>query len=429
MRRSLALGLFAALVSCATKPAVRTALQGDLSTLKRDITSAQQARTLDHDTVVALAQALGEREVMSAQGRDGAIRVRSLRPCAKPLRGTIERRAEADDDVAAELTLILLEMHAADRAALLERYRTSPQAAWRAVAARAAVRPAEADIRRRFFSDPDQRVRRAAFAAARDAHDAAELAPLLEAARLDPDGESQTLAARAAGAVGGERAVLALKDLWAQAEDDLRIAIVDGWTEHASFVTGGDRELAAAAESSSGLASVSASFALARVGGPESAPANARLRRYMLDGSDDEKRLALSVAPLNAENVTALAEAAKKASPELRALALARLIRVPASRADAILALRTLAQEKPGSESDERARNAAVSALAEAGDSSVRAVLVEGMNDKDRLARSRAAHALTNLGDYSAAATALGDDDVSLRTDIACTILARESTR
>jgi HEAT repeat protein len=415
------------LAACAPKPPVRTALEGDLPALKRDIASAQQAQKLDHDTVVSLAQALGERELMSAQGTDGATRVRSLRACARPLRSTIERRAESSDDVAAELTLILLDMHDADRASLLRRYEASPSGAWRAVAARAAVRPVESELRKRFFTDPDERVRRAAFSASYDAHEGSELEALLEAARLDPDPESQSLATRAAGAIGGERAVLALKDLWAQAEDALRIAIVDAWSERASLGAGGSRELSAAAEANSGLASVSAAYALARIGGTESVPANAELRRYILDGSDDEKRLALSVAPLNAENEAALVEAAKKATPDLRAVALARLSNVPAERNEAIIALRNLANEKPGSDSELRARDAAVTALADAGDTSVRAALIRGLSDKDRQTRSRAALGLTSLGDYSNAATALADDDASLRSDVACTILAREN--
>lgn len=416
----------ALLASCGPKPPVRTALQGDLTALKRDIKSAQQAQKLDHGAVVCLARALAEREVMSAEGRDGALRVRSFRPCAAPLRATMERRADSGDDVAAELTLILLEMHAVDRANLLKRYLQSSSAAWRAVAARAAVRAADTNVRKRFFADPDERVRRAAFSAAHEARDAAELEALLEAARLDPDAESQSLAARAAGAIGGERAVLGLKDLWAQAEDGLRIGIVDAWTEHASFVAGGERELAAAAEASNGLAAVSASYALVRAGGAEAAAANARLRRYILDGSDDEKRLALSVAPLDTENVAALSEAAKKASPELRAVALSRLSMVPAQRTAAIVALRILATAKPSSDADRRARDSAISALAQAGDSSVRAALLQNLRDKDGPTRARGARGLTSLGDYSDAATALGDDDASLRSNLACTILARE---
>ena len=404
-------------------------MQGDLQSLKRDIESAQRARKLDHDAVVNLAQALGERELMSAQGADGALRVRSLRACARPLRSTMQRRADSGDDVAAELTLILLETHGADRASLLKRYTESSSGAWRAVAARAAVRPNETDLRKRFFSDPDERARRAAFGAAYDARESTELEPLLEAARLDPDAESRSLATRAAGAIGGERAVLALKDLWAQADDPSRIAIVDGWSEHASLVAGGAHELAAAAEGGNGLSSVSAAYALARLGGADSVPANAELRRYILDGADDEKRLALSVAPINTENEAALVEAAKKASPELRAVALARLSTVPAERTEAIVALRNLANEKPDSDAALRAQGTAISALADAGDTSIHAALIAELGAKDRSTRSRAAHGLTSLGDYSSAATALADDDASLRTDIACTILAREAHR
>ncbi|MEI9947665.1 MAG: hypothetical protein WDO74_01450 [Pseudomonadota bacterium] len=144
------------------------------------------------------------------------MRMRSMRSCARPLRAAIERRARADDDVAAELTLILLEMHAAEQAQLLNRYARSPSGAWRAVAARAAQGPIDADMRKAFFVDPDERVRRAAFATALDVRDAGELEALLEAARVDPDPQSQSLAIRAAGAIGGERAVLSLKDLWAR---------------------------------------------------------------------------------------------------------------------------------------------------------------------------------------------------------------------
>ena len=399
MRRwSLALVLVAA---CGPKPPARTALEGDLPSLKRDIASAQQAQKLDHAAVVDLALAVGEREVMSAGGTDGALRVRSLRPCAKPLLRTMARRAEAQDDVAAELTLILLETHTADRETLLTRYARASSGAWRAVAARAAVRQADTDVRVRFFSDPDERVRRSALAAAHDAREPAELEALLEAARLDPDPESESLATRAAGAIGGERAVLGLKDLWAQGDEPLRMAIVDAWLEPGSLVSGGERELSNVADSAAGLASVSASFALARAGGPAADAANARLRRSIAEGSDDEKRLALSVAPLSPENEAAIAEAAKKASPELRVTALTRLSALPNQRTDAV--------------------------VADAGDTSVRATLIKSLSDKDRQTRLRAARGLTSLGDYSNAATALGDDDASLRSDLACTILARES--
>ncbi|HKO50056.1 MAG TPA: HEAT repeat domain-containing protein [Polyangiaceae bacterium] len=423
-RCALSLALLAA---CGPKPPARTALSGNLAELKRDIQSAQQAGKLDRDAVVDLAQAVGERELTSAEGANGASRVRSLRGCARPLRSAMERRARADDDIAAELTLILLETHAATPAPLLQRYARSPSAAWRAVAARAAQRPIDTDMRKAFIVDPDQQVRRAAFATALDVHDAGELEALLEAARVDPDPQSRSLALRAVGAIGGERAVLALKDLWVRADDATRIAIVDAWTAQPSFVSGGARELAWAAERGGGLAAVSASYALARAGGAESVVANARLRRDISDGSDDAKRLALRVAPMEPETEAAIAKAAKEASPELRVVALARLSQIAARRSDALRQLRELANAKASSESELRAQGDALSALADAGDPSVLPKLIKDVRDPELARRSRAARGLTSLGDYGNAASALADDDANLRSEVACLILARES--
>jgi len=203
MRRwTLALLSLAALAACAPQAPVRTALQGNLADLKRDLQSAQKSGKLDRDLALSLAQAVGERELTSAEGANGALRVRGLRGCARPLRSSIERRAQAEDDVAAELMLILVEGHAVDRVALLNRHARATSGAWRAVAARAALRPVDTDLRKAFFFDPDERVRRAALGSAREVHYASELEALLEAARLDPDPQSQSLAARAAGAIG-----------------------------------------------------------------------------------------------------------------------------------------------------------------------------------------------------------------------------------
>ncbi|MEP7053565.1 MAG: HEAT repeat domain-containing protein [Pseudomonadota bacterium] len=414
------------LASCGPQPPVRTALQGDLASLKRDIQIAQQSNRLDHHLAVKLAEAVGEREVASAEGKYGALRVRTLRSCALPLRSAMEKRANAADDVAAELTLILLESHALERSALVNRYAGSDSAGFRAVAARAAVRGIDTDLRKRFFTDPDQRVRRAAFGAAYEAKDPGELEALLEAARVDPDGQAQTLAARAAGAIGGERAVLGLKDLWAQGDDARKIAIVDAWTERASFVAGGERELSVA-QDSGGVAAVSAAYALVRAGGAEAGPAGAHLRHAILEGTDDEKRLALNVTPFGGDNEAAIVEASKKASAELRVVALARLSAVPERRRESLSALRELANASANSEAELRTRAAAQTALAQAGDASVSSALVKDLHSPDLQTRWHAAHALAVLGDYSPAATALADDDASLRTDVACTILAREN--
>src|SRR4051812_37529074 len=182
------------LASCAQEPPVRTALQGNLAELKREILAARQSGKLDNERTVKLAQAVAERELTSAEGRNGALRVRGLRSCERPLRSALEQRAKREDEVAAELTLILAGAHAVDRTALVNQHTRSASGAWRAVASRAAVRPIDTDVRKAFYVDPDERVRRAAFATAREVHDSSELELLLEAARLDPDPQNQSLA-------------------------------------------------------------------------------------------------------------------------------------------------------------------------------------------------------------------------------------------
>ena len=77
--------------------------------------------------------------------------------------------------------------------------------------------------------------------------------------------------------------------------------------------------------------------------------------------------------------------------------------------------------------SEQRAQDEATSALADAGDSSVLATLIKNVRGKDLSTRSRAARALTSLGDYGNVATALADDDANLRSAVACSVLARET--
>jgi len=378
--------------------------------------------------VVDLAKAVAERELTSAEGSGGAQRVRSLRGCATPLRPAMQRRASKSDDVAAELTLILVEQHAANKTELLHRYARSESGAWRAVAARAADRAIDTDMRKAFFVDPDERVRRAAFNTALEVQAPGELEALLDAARVDPDPQSQSLAIRAAGAIGSERAVLALKDFWPRADDATRMAIVDAWSAQASFVKGGARELEIASESGGGLAAVSACAALDRAGGALSVVANARLRRYISDGSGEEQRLAINLSTINSETESTLAKAAKEGDPELRVAALTRLTSIEGRRKNALESLREIANAKASSEAEQRAQRGALSALAQAGDNSVKAALVKGLAAPEAAVRSRAARGLISLGDHVDAATALADDEPSLRSDLACFVLAHEAS-
>ena len=178
------------------------------------------------------------RELRSSKGPAAAARVDALRACAGSLESVLRDRASLPDNVGAQATLMLLELGKLDRADLVARYSEASNGAWRAVAARAATGPRDGRLRRRFIGDGDQRVRKAALFASLETKDAADLDPLLEAARLDPDPLLRSLAVRAVGAIGGQRAVLALKDLWAQSDGTTRETIVDAWAMPALYRAG-----------------------------------------------------------------------------------------------------------------------------------------------------------------------------------------------
>src|SRR5690606_27066992 len=179
------------------------------------------------------------------------------------------------------------------------------------------------------FVDGDRRVRLAAFEAALAAPDPGDLEAALEAARLDPDPVIQSLAARLAGKIGGESAVLGLRDRYAAMDTPGRLAIIEAWSQPAAFRTGGERELVSVAEGGAGLLSVAAVDALARRGRVTEAHIGV-LSRSIAHGTRGERRLAIAVAPLgDGRVVTALQRAARDPSPELRVPALRRLLERP----------------------------------------------------------------------------------------------------
>jgi len=405
---------------CASQSStVKAALYGDLPTLRSEIAKSRKEGKLDRDGVVELSLALAQREVASAQGLAGARRIRSLRACATPLRGSLEERAEQSDDPAAEAMLILLETRALDRAGLVQRYASSSSGAFRAIAARAALERRDALQRRRFFEDPDERVRRAALSAAIEAPDPGDLPALLEAARLDPDPHSQSLAARAAGAVGGEKATLGLRDLWARSDATLRMAIVEGWASGASYRAGGERELVWAAETQSGLEAVTAAAALADSESQSRSAAVTLLARTIAEGSADEQMLAIRVAPTSESAIVkAIVDVSKDAPSGVKAVAFERLAGLPEHKKAAMDGLRTIAKGTDESAAEARA------SLARLGDASVAPKLAEELKAKDASDRRRAASSLVALGSYAQAADVLADEDPDVRLGLACSILS-----
>ncbi|HYQ15652.1 MAG TPA: HEAT repeat domain-containing protein, partial [Polyangiaceae bacterium] len=320
-----ALGSFA----CAgARPEMKAALTGTLPELQREIAEAERSGPLEGARLKDLARAVAEREIAGARGAEGAEQLALFRPCLPQVETALDERAGRGDEAAAVATLLLFEAGKRRAPELLERYRDADSGAFRALAARATLSSEQGELRRRYFTDPDERVRRGAFEAALKAPNSGQLADLAEAARLDPSPSNRARAAQALGRIGNESAVLGLMDLFTAGDEQEQLAVLDAWSESPSFGRGGEREIARALDRS-GLVSVSAASLLLR--SPDSrAAAIAVLARAIADGTDDERRAALQVAPLSEPSVkAALEKAAQSPSPEVTPLVLSRLAELP----------------------------------------------------------------------------------------------------
>jgi len=404
---------------CGTAGVVETALHGDLASLKRDVKQSRESGRLDKSTVEDLARAVAGREVRSATGSAAVDRIKDVRSCANPLLRVLEARAEQADDAAAEATLTLFELGRRDGGELVRRHRDASSGAWRAVAARAATGKEHALLRRKLFLDPDERVRRSALRAAVEARSTDDLEPALEAARLDPDPVSKGHATRAVGAIGGERAVLALRDHWERADETTRITIIDAWAMPASFSAGGEHQLVTLAENKQGILALTAAHALVRTRGRFAASGLAALIRAVAQGTEAERRLAIQLVPSSDKDALAAIEKATKDSDrEVKVMALARLAGEAAHKQKAVEGLRELAKK------DDDLGLQARAALAAAGDAGVKKQLTDLLGAPKARSRTVAARGLLSLGDFANAATALADDDPGVRTAVACAILA-----
>ncbi|MBX3130869.1 MAG: hypothetical protein KF718_29390 [Polyangiaceae bacterium] len=416
----LLLPLLLLTVSCGTSSLVDSALSGDLATLKREVKAAQDKGTLDRSEALDLARAVAAREVHSARGQDAVSTLRSFRACAAPLSHVLEERAKRSDDVAAEATLILYELGVRSAPQLVERHHDAASGAWRAVAARAAVRPRDFAMRRGWFTDPDQRVRRAALDAAVDAPSRDDVDALFESARLDPDALSRSIATRALGALGGSHVANLLDDLWARADETTRVTLVDAWGMKASFEAGGREKLVRIAETESGLPPLAAAAALTRHDAEARDIGVAVLIRASSQGTETERRLALRLVPLDDVDARAAVEKATATEDaEVAVMAWARLAGTADARERAIEALRKLAPK------DDDIGLQARAALAAVADASVKPRLVEQLSAKTARYRTIAATSLLGLGEFGLAATALADDDPFVRGRVACAMLAR----
>jgi HEAT repeat protein len=407
---------------CAPAAPAKAALQGDLPSLKAAVATAQSSGELGRGKVDELARAVLRRELMAAHGAEVAERVSELDGCVDAAKPSLAERAKGDDEAAAEARLVLVD-HKLQGAKSSPEAAADPRPELRALSARAATEPEARALRVQLMLDGDQRVRRAALAAARDAQDAADVDALLEAARQDPDPEVRARAVLALGEIGGTRAVLGLSDRWQRADDDLRLSIVQAWSLPASFGAGGQGELVRAAELSQGLPALAAALALAELHAGPPGLADGLLVRAIAEGSLEERRFALREVPWSVPGVPAAVLAASSAGPDaVRVVALARRLDAEGSKPETLTPLRELA----------RSRSLVIAlqaraALAAAGDASVKPLLQSDLKAPRAGQRRVAAYGLIRLGDFSSAASALADDSPSVRTQVACRVLTADN--
>ncbi|MCC6553026.1 MAG: hypothetical protein IT372_08395, partial [Polyangiaceae bacterium] len=250
LRTCLAGSLALSAAACGGSAAIRAAEAGRYGELGRLLADDLRRGDLDEDDARDVARAVAEGEIRRAAPPAGADRLRELRPCVRHAEAAFGERAAGSDALAPLAAMILLDANLADveatraRAALMEAAGPAELAgAHRAVFTRTLMGPEDGPTRRERMLDGDEAVRVAALRAAIIAADPGDRDAVLEAARLDPQPMARTLAIRAAGAIGGEAVVLALRDVWVLADEPSREAIADAWVAPRAVDAGGRSQL------------------------------------------------------------------------------------------------------------------------------------------------------------------------------------------
>ena len=162
------LATLGALSGCGSPWSVRAAKTGDEASLRKALAREKEEGKLDRDRVVEVAHAVGTRELLSSVSDAAVLRIEESAGCTRPLLDALEKRAQKADDAGAAAKLALIDAEggrAGDGEELLRTYGTSPSPLYRAVAARAAVGEQLGPARRKYFNDPDEKVRLAALRA------------------------------------------------------------------------------------------------------------------------------------------------------------------------------------------------------------------------------------------------------------------------
>jgi len=422
MKPLLSLVLAAGAGACAASPALNAARRGDNAALHDALATRQRVGDLSTGEAVALARAVADRDLRGAVGGDAVDRVRDVRPCAHELDDSLARRMLLHDAAGAAAALARIDGGGFDLGDA-RRFVNDADGGWRAVGARALVRPEDRDALLRALLDPVPLVRREAARAARDAKDPADLAALAEAARVDPEPIVRTEAVRAIAALPaapGGRVADTLRDLWTSGDDGLREDIALAWSTPAVWSAGGREALRVVVASGHGPGVVEGAAAILGRRDRDTEieeVAVAVLSRAIEIGPERIRAQALAQAPVGTKG---LLVAARKADADddldVRVAALAWLAR---ARADdkAIEKLEGLAQ--PGSAVADHARFA----LANLRDRRVQSWIEQDLGAPRPEERLGAATSLAALGVASRAAPLLADPEPTVRSRAACTMI------
>lgn len=390
---------------------------GDWEAVQKAIAEDRDRGSLSARAMRRLAEMVVERDLLAAPPAEAEALIGALRPCALAAADALERRSRTKDDAGALALIALYEAGAIGRSKLAS-YVEDDDPALRAAGARVLFGLGDGELRRAAMVHPDERVRRQAARAATHALDAGDAPILLEAGRLDPSAAVRESALRAAGAIGGAAVVQALRDLWATAKEGDRRAIVEAWGMPKSLDAGGLAELRRIAETEAGSPAILAAATLSRLGGESGAAGRSALLRAIAEGPSASRALAIQLAPLDDDGaLLALRSATTDPDRAVSLASLKRLVDSPPDRGATLDRLAALAGA--GVE-------AAAIALARAGDDRGTPPLKERLTLAEPKARARAAMALVDAGEWESAAPLLADEAISVRTGLACRLLASD---
>lgn len=425
--------LAALTAGCAVNPAIRAAESGKYEGLREQLSASVKEGRLAPGDAVGFAKAVAAGEIERAEGPLGAQSLRDMVSCAKQVDAALDRRVGKRDALSPLAALVRVDGGAASADSWASYAKLPPsdeRAGFRALGARSLTGGSDGELRRALMADPDEEVRRSALLAAQSAGDPQDLEIILEAARVDPSPEARLVAIRAAGGLGGERAVLGLRDIWQRADAPVREAIVDAWTTRNAFHNGGRRELVAVINHNKGRPAVRAAVTLVKAGGEDSMEALGFLERAVKEGPTDARTYAIEQAPLA---LPTLREAMRKAEGDSdEAVSTAAMVRRfesgladTSARAELSEKLLKVADtDKPGP-----GWLAAVGALARAHDARVRPALEREGAAKDKAARIQAGVALALLGDMPRAAVVAADAEPRVRVMVSCAMLRAWASR